>query len=127
MLQWLPALKGVFLATTDETKKEATEQVMQSMALLEEAFIKCSKGNAFFSGDRIGYLDIALGCFLGWVRVVEKLNGLTLMDASNTPKLAEWADIFCSDPAVKNVMPETDKLVEFSKLLIPILRASPTQ
>ena len=79
--------------------------------------MKCSKGKDFFGGDRIGYLDIALGCFLGWLRVSEKVNGVKLLDADKTPGLAGWADKFCLDDSVKDVMPETDKLVEFAKIL----------
>ena len=86
--------------------------------LLEEAFGKCSKGKDFFSGDRIGYLDIALGCFLGWVRVSEKMNGVKLLDDAKMPGLASWVEKFCADSAVKDVMPDTDKLSEFARLLI---------
>ncbi|ONI30655.1 hypothetical protein PRUPE_1G264800 [Prunus persica] len=55
--------------------------------LLEEAFEKTSKGKDFFSGDKIGYLDIAFGCFLGWLRVTEKMNGVKLLDETKTPGL----------------------------------------
>ncbi|KAF6158701.1 hypothetical protein GIB67_040215 [Kingdonia uniflora] len=70
---------------------------------------KCSKGKAFFGGDSIGYLDIALGSFLGWIRVME-LDGLTILDAEKTPGLVGWAEKFCADSAVKEVMPETGEV-----------------
>lgn len=96
------------------------------MALLEDAFAKCRKGKAFFGGDCIGYVDIALGCLLGWLRVVEKLDGVKLMDGSKTPGLARWSERFCSDPAVRDVMPETEKLVEFAKVLFPRYKDHPS-
>lgn len=115
--KWFPSLSGLAKAQGEEAKKAAMDQVLEGFLLLEEAFGKCSKGKDFFGGDRIGYLDIALGCFLGWLRVSEKMNGVELLDAAKTPGLVGWADKFCGDDAVKDVMPETDKLAEFAKIL----------
>ncbi len=115
--KWFPSLSGIAKAQGDEGKAALIAQAREGFLLLEEAFVKCSKGKDFFGGDRIGYLDIALGCFLGWLRVSEKVNGVKLLDADKTPGLASWADKFCLDDSVKDVMPETDKLVEFAKIL----------
>ncbi|KAF7119649.1 hypothetical protein RHSIM_Rhsim13G0148800 [Rhododendron simsii] len=108
---------------TEEAKKAAMEQVVEG--LLDDACVKCSKGKAFFGGDQIGYLDIALGCFLGWVRVTEKTSHLKLLDESKTPHLVKWADSFSADASVKDVMPETDKLAEFAKALMAKFKAPP--
>ncbi|KAI8527234.1 hypothetical protein RHMOL_Rhmol12G0059900 [Rhododendron molle] len=123
--KWFPSLSGIARGPTDEAKKAAKEQVVEGLALLDDAFVKCSKGKAFFGGDRIGYLDIALGCFLGWVRVTEKTSHLKLLDESKTPNLVKWADSFCADVSVKDVMPETDKLAEFAKVLMAKFKAPP--
>ncbi|XP_020094460.1 glutathione S-transferase U17-like [Ananas comosus] len=83
---------------------------------LESALAKCSKGKAFFGGDTIGYLDIALGCFLSWFKAVELMNAdVNILDEVKTPLLAEWGNRFCSDDEVKEVMPEPDALVEHAK------------
>ncbi|CAK9136322.1 unnamed protein product [Ilex paraguariensis] len=109
--QWFPSVRGIaFIAEGDEAKKEALEQVAAGLELLEDAFTKCSKGGNFFGGERIGYLDIALGCFLAWLRVTEKLGNVKLLDEAKAPNLCKWAECFCSDAAVKDVMPETDWL-----------------
>ncbi|KAF9588971.1 hypothetical protein IFM89_026708 [Coptis chinensis] len=85
----------------------------------EEAFEKISKGKDFFGGDTIGYIDIAFGTNLAWVRVFEKLNLVKLLDETKTPNLYAWSKKFCSVPAVKaGIFPETDKLLEFVKTLI---------
>ncbi|KAG5521084.1 hypothetical protein RHGRI_033592 [Rhododendron griersonianum] len=123
--EWFPSLSGIARGPTEEAKKAALEQVVEGLALLDDAFVKCSKGKAFFGGDRIGYLDIALGCFLGWVRVTEKTSRLKLLDESKTPHLVKWADSFCADASVKDFMPETDKLAEFAKVLMAKFKAPP--
>ncbi|PQQ00340.1 glutathione S-transferase U17-like [Prunus yedoensis var. nudiflora] len=122
--KWFPALKGIAAAQGEEARKAAIEQVAEGLALLEDAFQKTSKGRDFFSGDKIGYLDIAFGCFLGWLRVTEKMNGIKFLDETKTPGLAKWAHKFCADAAVKDVMPETEKLAEVAKIIVAKLRGA---
>ncbi|KAJ4784090.1 Glutathione S-transferase [Rhynchospora pubera] len=82
---------------------------------LEEAFEKCSKGKSFFGGDDIGYLDIAFGSHLAWIKAVEKIVEIKFLDKKKIPSLVAWSERFCAHGAVKEVMPEADKLVEFIK------------
>ncbi|XP_041015149.1 glutathione S-transferase U17-like [Juglans microcarpa x Juglans regia] len=100
-----------------EKKAALVKQVTEGLVLLEEAFQKSSKGKAFFGGDRIGYLDVAFGSMLGWLRATEKMGEVKLLDEAKTPGLVQWAESFCADGAVKGLIPETEKLVEFAKLL----------
>ncbi|XP_028754340.1 glutathione S-transferase U17-like [Neltuma alba] len=111
--KWYPTLKAMAGAKGEKEIKVVIQQVEEGLALLEDAYNKISKGKPFFAGDRIGYLDIAFGCFLGWTRVTETVTGTALIDEFKTPGLAKWAEKFCEDDAVKPVMPETKKLVEF--------------
>ncbi|KAK8563981.1 hypothetical protein V6N13_005802 [Hibiscus sabdariffa] len=120
--KWYPALKSLGIAEGDEAKKTAMAQVEEGVALMEEAFGKCGKGKGFFGGDEMGYLDIAFGSFLGWLRVVEKFNETKLIDEAKTPGLANWAERFCSHAAVKDVMPDTDKLAEFAMIVVAKIR-----
>lgn len=113
--KWFVALRSFPKAQGEEDTKAAIAQLEEANAILEKAFIDCSKGKPFFNGDNIGYLDIALGCFLGWLRVTELTGGHKLIDEAKTPSLYKWAERFCNDPAVKPVMPETAKLAEFAK------------
>ncbi|XP_049398045.1 glutathione S-transferase U17-like [Solanum stenotomum] len=121
--KWFPALRGVAATQGENAKKAATETVIEGLVLLEDVFKNCSKGKKFFGGDKIGYLDIALGCFLGWLKVNEKLNNVNLLDESRTPGLYKWAEDFCGDSAVKDVMPETDKLAQAAKVIWAKIRA----
>ncbi|KAK3038604.1 hypothetical protein RJ639_027267 [Escallonia herrerae] len=126
VMQWFPALSGISRAEGAKARKVAIEQVSDGLVLLEDAYSKCSKGKDFFSGYKIGYLDIALGCFLGWLRVTEKMNNVKFLDEHKTPGLCKWAEKFCADGAVKDVMPETDKLAEIAKILMAKFKAPPS-
>ncbi|GFY87562.1 glutathione S-transferase family protein [Actinidia rufa] len=100
-----------------ESKKKlaAVDQFVGMLVLLEEVFVKCSEGKGLFCGDKIGYLDIALGGFLGWLKVAVELYDVKLLDEAKTPGLVGWAERFCSDDAVKDVIPKTEELLEFAK------------
>ncbi|KAF9590107.1 hypothetical protein IFM89_030855 [Coptis chinensis] len=52
------------------------------------------------------------------LRVVEKLNGVELLNETKTPNLYAWSEKFCADLAVKDLLPETEKLLEFAKTMI---------
>ncbi|GLT41579.1 hypothetical protein SLA2020_362760 [Shorea laevis] len=113
--KWFPSMVAFLFAQEEDAKKAAIAQMEEGLVPLEEAFGKCSKGKAFFGGDRIGFLDIAFGCFLGWLRVIEKAGGIELLNETKTPSLLKWAERFSSDIAVKELLPDTDKLAEFRK------------
>lgn len=103
-------LRGFFNGDEDE----AAAQVSTALQHLEEAFVKCSQGKRYFGGDNIGFLDLVLGSHLGWFKAAEKMTGIKFLDEAKYPEITAWADRFCAHHAVKDVMPETDRLVEFS-------------
>ncbi|KAH7835306.1 hypothetical protein Vadar_024918 [Vaccinium darrowii] len=115
-------LKG-FLRAEGEAKAVAREQIMEGIMLLEDAFAKCGKGKDFFGGDTIGFLDIAIGSFLGWMRATEKTSDIKLIDETKTPGLFGWAERFGSNDAVKDVIPKTETLVELAKTMAPRAKA----
>ncbi|XP_052185817.1 glutathione S-transferase U17-like isoform X1 [Diospyros lotus] len=121
--KWFPPLRELRTTEGEEAKAELSKKLKEGLVLLEEAFIKCSKGKGFFGGERIGYLDIVFGSFLGWLKAVEKIAGLKLVGELVTPGLAAWAERFCSHEAVKGVIPETDRLVELAKIIQARLKA----
>ncbi|PIA62425.1 hypothetical protein AQUCO_00200442v1 [Aquilegia coerulea] len=115
--KWFASMQGIAAGKTDQEKKTAMEGVSTGLELLEDAFQKLSKGKGFFGGETIGYLDIAVGSCLGWLRVAEKLSGTTFIDETKMSGLYGWAERFCSAPAVKDLIPETEKLLEFIKMV----------
>ncbi|XP_028085408.1 glutathione S-transferase U18-like [Camellia sinensis] len=115
--KWFPMLWELRTAEGEEAKVAALGWLREGLMLLEDAFAKCSKGKDYFGGDSIGYLDIAFGSFLGWLKVVEKMEELEFLDGTKTPGLVGWAERFCSHEAVKGAFPETEKLLEIAKML----------
>ena len=110
-------MKSIITVEGEEERKPYFEVMEGVVERMEDAFGKCSKGKDFFGGDKIGYLDIAFGSFLGWLSVIESLYGRKLLVEAKAPALVKWAERFAADPAVKGHIPETDKLVEISKPL----------
>ncbi|KAK9116932.1 hypothetical protein Sjap_015879 [Stephania japonica] len=108
-------IRGLLKAQSEEAKVEPLGQMKAGLELLEKALKDCGKGGAFYGGEKIGYVDIVFGSNLGWVRAVESMGEVKLLDEEKTPGLVGWAERFCSHEAVKDVMPETEKLIEFAK------------
>ncbi|XP_042430370.1 probable glutathione S-transferase GSTU6 isoform X2 [Zingiber officinale] len=88
---------------------ELAGQIRQVLGLLEQAFTECGKGKGFFGGDDVGYLDIALGSFLGWIMALEKGKSVKLLDAEELPPLAGWAERFLAEESVKGLVPDADE------------------
>ncbi|KAI3467417.1 hypothetical protein Pfo_024080 [Paulownia fortunei] len=111
--KWFPSFKELEKEPGNETRALVIGKIFEGLVLLEDAFVKCSKGKAFFGGDNVGYIDIVLGSYLGWIKVGETSVGLKLFDETRTPGLAGWAERFHSHNAAKDVVPEAHKLIEF--------------
>ncbi|KAK4479749.1 hypothetical protein RD792_015281 [Penstemon davidsonii] len=120
---WFPIMKELEKAANDEAKATVIGKVIECVVLLEAAFEKCSKGKSFFGGDNVGYIDIVLGSYLGWIKVTELVGGPNVLDGTRTPGLAGWAERFLSHNVVKDVVPEPNKLLEFY-MMVKAARAS---
>jgi glutathione S-transferase len=119
---WIKSLKG---ATEDE-RAAGTTGALAALQTLEGAFGECSKGKPFFAGDEPGYVDVALGGYLGWMRAYEAIAGVNLLDAGRIPLLVAWAERFAGLDAAKGVLPEVEQIVQFAKTLQAQTAASAT-
>ncbi|GMH01672.1 hypothetical protein Nepgr_003511 [Nepenthes gracilis] len=123
--KWFPALKTIRFTKVPEEIEKKLNEMREGLSLLEGAFVECSKGKSFFGGDQIGYVDIAFGGLLAWLRVREKNYSVSLLNATATPNLAGWAERLCAHPAVKDVMQDPDKLIEWVQINIDKLQQAP--
>ncbi|KAK4358160.1 hypothetical protein RND71_023770 [Anisodus tanguticus] len=110
--KWFPLVTELRNAEGKEAKTAVLEKIYEGNLLLEEAFIKISKGKLFFGGDSIGYLDVVIGSLLGWVKAQEIMDEVKILDETKMPSLAEWDERFCSDEVVKDIIPQPEKLAE---------------
>lgn len=46
---------------------------------------------------------------------------MNLFDESKTPNLFKWDQHFSEDVSVKDVLPDTERLYEFSRFLVPLV------
>ncbi|XP_057777074.1 glutathione S-transferase U17-like isoform X2 [Salvia miltiorrhiza] len=99
-------------AEGEDAKELVLEKIFEAFVLLEEAFINCSKGKAFFGGDSVGYLDIVVGSFVVYIRVAEMMNGIKILDETKTPRLVGWAERLYSDSSLKDVLMDPQLLLE---------------
>ncbi|KAL9261511.1 Glutathione S-transferase U17-like protein [Drosera capensis] len=81
-------------------------EIKEGLALLDEALVKLSKGKPFFGGDQL--------------RVREKTYDVKLINESAIPNLTAWVDSLRTHPAVKDIIPTADGLIEWVRLLLPI-------
>ncbi|CAK8536869.1 unnamed protein product [Lathyrus sativus] len=113
------SMRNGLIAQDEESKKKHFKRVEEVFVTLEDVINKCkNEGMEFFGGDKIGFIDICFGCYMSWVRAAEKIEGIKLLDDTKTPALVKWAEAFDVHPAVKGVVPEMNKLVEFVKGLV---------
>ncbi|KAG9147632.1 hypothetical protein Leryth_015711 [Lithospermum erythrorhizon] len=113
-----PLFRELRAARGEEAAAAAVNKMVEGLLVMEEAFVKCSQGKPFFGGESIGYIDIAFGSGLPWFNVVEKMANMKLLDETKMPNLVAWADKFYQDPAVKDVLPDVGKLIEFNKMAV---------
>ncbi|KAG1354624.1 Glutathione S-transferase U17 [Cocos nucifera] len=76
----LPSAIRILIGVLEENKEQAIEQIITTVQLLEDAFKKCSKEKSFFGGETIGYIDIAFGSCLAWLKAIEKMFGIKIID-----------------------------------------------
>ncbi|KAK1437778.1 hypothetical protein QVD17_03576 [Tagetes erecta] len=115
-----------FMVTRDEARREELKQPINGgFVLLEEAFVKFSKGKPFLGGDDIGYLDIVVGVFLGWLKLYEKLFNVSFIEEDIHPRLAEWGKRMWSLEVVTSVIPTQETHMEFLNMLRALLPPLP--
>jgi len=112
------AMVAALLGATEEARAAATADAFAALDALEGAFAERFGGKGFFAGDAPGYLDVALGGFIGWLRAWDTITGgIKLLDAGRVPLLAAWAERLAAHDAAKGVIPDPEPIAEFAKVL----------
>uniref|UniRef100_A0A453QGM6 Glutathione S-transferase n=2 Tax=Aegilops tauschii subsp. strangulata TaxID=200361 RepID=A0A453QGM6_AEGTS len=112
--QLLKAMYQASWSKTEEEKVEGKKKVAAALKTLDGALRDVAGGKPFFGGDAPGYVDTVLGGLLAWARSMDVINGVKTIDPVTMPLLAAWADRFGALDAVEAVMPDVNRLVEFS-------------
>lgn len=116
-----PAVAAVFSSTGDAqqtaVRRFRDELLHIETSLREGAFAGCR----FFSGDRIGFLDIILGCGSYWLAVFEEVAEVKLFEASDFPRFSAWLRDFEEQDEVKAIIPPYDRLLGYAQGLRRVL------
>ncbi|KAI7729620.1 hypothetical protein M8C21_030503 [Ambrosia artemisiifolia] len=116
-----------FVVTQDKERREELKKlIIRGSVMLEEAFVKLSKGKPFFGGDDIGYLDIVVGAFLGWLKLCERIFGLYVIEEERTPRLTQWGKSMWSREVTRSIIPSHEIHMEFRNMLKKLACASST-
>ncbi|KAF6147008.1 hypothetical protein GIB67_036727 [Kingdonia uniflora] len=116
LLTQLGPSTGLVFYSTGEVEKAAAKQVHANLKLLEnELQTGFFKGRKFFGGENIGLLDIVLGCGSYWIWVFEKVAEVKLIDPETLPRFSSWLRDFEECKELKEIVPNTNKLLEYAK------------
>ena len=97
-----------------ENQEKEVKDAKEALEVLEGEL----KGNKFFGGETVDFVDIVLGSFLSiWLDVIEEVSFVKVYDSKKFPSLAKWREDFLEIPAIKEALPEKENLVpDFRKV-----------
>ncbi|XP_047324320.1 glutathione transferase GST 23-like [Impatiens glandulifera] len=83
--------------------------VVEVLQILEKEKER-TKGNKFFGGEAIGYLDIVFGWIGYWLRYATEAAQLDLLNSDQYPELVLWINEFLQVPIVQEVIPTPSEM-----------------
>ncbi|KAK1283718.1 Glutathione S-transferase U18 [Acorus calamus] len=93
-----------------EVREKAITEFVENVTTMEEEIVKeFPVGKPFFNGERPGYLDVVVGSTSSWIKVVERIVGLKLVDQERTPLVYSWLTAFAEFDITKDTMPEMER------------------
>ncbi|MED6157334.1 hypothetical protein PIB30_022301 [Stylosanthes scabra] len=97
------------ISSGDEQEKKVNE-VREGMEKLEELI----KGKRFFGGDKVGFLDIALGWITYLLPVWEEVGCMKILEAEKCPAISAWVNNILSHPVFKDCLPPKEELLAYN-------------
>ncbi|KAG6625355.1 glutathione transferase GST 23-like [Carya illinoinensis] len=98
---------GAAWLTEGEEKNKVIQSAQESLAFLEKQI----QGKKYFGGEQIGFLDLAVGWIPHWLKALEEVGEMKVLDAVRFPFLHEWGQNFLEIPLIKDSIPPREKLV----------------
>ena len=105
-----------------EEQQKAAQEARENLKTLESGL----EGKRYFGGEEIGFADIAIGWLGMWIRIVEEIVGINLIDTESMAKLNAWFDDFLGLSIIKECMPPRDTLLKHNKAFHDLLTSSST-
>ena len=119
--QCVPGMMSAFTKQGEE-KEKGVKEARENLKILESGLGE----KRFFGGDKIGFVDIAVGWIGCWVRLTEEVAEVNLVDAETMPLLNAWFESFLELPTIKECIPPWDKLLEHNHNFHKVLTAGST-
>ena len=102
-----------------EKKEKAIESAQELLALLEKEIA----GKKFFGGESIGYLDLVIGWIPFFLRIMEEVGEMKLLEAEKLPFLCEWSQNFMDSSLVEQCLPTTESALEYFNFIVNAVRS----
>lgn len=107
----MPAFYAFFRAVGEE-QENGRKEANEVLKVIEEDAL----GNKmFFGGDRIGMTDLVLGWLSCWLKSMEEVVGVKLLEPNRFPHLEAWIKNFKQVPEIKEILPDAEKLLAYFK------------
>ncbi|XP_061993842.1 glutathione transferase GST 23-like [Rosa rugosa] len=96
-----------FFIKVGEEQEKATKTCLEILKTIEE--------HGLCGGDAIGLADLILGWVIHILLPMETITGIKLIEAETFPSLHLWLENFSESPAIKENLPDMDRVMEFFK------------
>ncbi|GLJ37309.1 hypothetical protein SUGI_0756900 [Cryptomeria japonica] len=111
------SIVGGIVKTKGKDQEKAKVELVEEFIRLDNTLATISLGQAFFSGDHMGFIDIVVAPYMPWLRAVEQMVNLKLPDSSKCPHMNHWMDKMYDHPCVRKALEQPDKLLDYAKSL----------
>ncbi|KAG8478775.1 hypothetical protein CXB51_028600 [Gossypium anomalum] len=101
----LPSVWGAF-TKEGKDREEAMAATMENLKFVEEEL----KGKEFFSGEKIGLVDLVFGWLANLISIFEEVTGFNIVGDAY-PLLSAWMQEFSELPVIKDTWPPRDKMI----------------
>ncbi|QCE07751.1 glutathione S-transferase [Vigna unguiculata] len=115
-------VRALYRSKNNEQRKKAIEDILEHLRVVEDQCL--GKENKFFGGDCVNVVDLAFGSIIKYLTVLEDILEVQILEAQKFPRLYSWFNIFKSEPAIAEILPDQDQMVAFVKPLREQILAS---